>query len=286
MATPINNTASITYGYGRSGTDSAVSNTATTNLIEDYAISAYKLSNNQAFRVGENITYQIHVSNDGTLDLYNVTVSDNLGGTGLPLTFLDGSATLNINGVNTTITPTTVNPLVFTIPSVLGAGERAVITYVARVSSSLDTSIQEITNTATISANEGSVTGPVITVSPNPQVTLERAEYAEVSVTKNVSSNEVVVGETFSYTLTLSNSGNLDAFGVIVTDTLPDGFVVSSIIALTNGVQRVFQPSEYSVDPVTNTLTLTSGSAETITVPAAVNGNSGMTIITITGAIQ
>ena len=137
MPTPINNVASITYGYGRSGSDSAVSNTATTNLIEDYAISAYKLSNNQSFRVGENITYQIHISNDGTLDLYNVTMSDDLGGTGNPLSFVDGSGTLSINGVTTLIIPTTINPLVFTIPSVLPAGENAIITYVARVNSSL-----------------------------------------------------------------------------------------------------------------------------------------------------
>ena len=286
MATPINNTASITYGYGRSGSDSAVSNTATTNLIEDYAISAYKISNNLTFRNGENITYQIHISNDGTMDLYNVTVSDNLGGVTNPLSFLDGSATLNINGVNTTIIPTSINPLVFTIPSVLPAGERAIITYVARVNSSLDASVEFITNTATISANEGSTTGTPIVVSPDPTVTISRAEYAEVAVTKNVSSNEIVVGETFSYTITLSNSGNLDATGVIITDTLPNGFVISSITSLSNGTQRVFQPDEYSVDPSTNTLTLTTGATETISVPAAVNGNSGLTIITITGSIQ
>ena len=40
--------------------------------------------------------------------------------------------------------------------------------------------------------------GTPIVVSPDPSVTLNRAEYAEVSVTKNVSANEIVVGETFS----------------------------------------------------------------------------------------
>ncbi|MBQ7917735.1 MAG: DUF11 domain-containing protein [Clostridia bacterium] len=286
MATPINNTASITYGYGRSGTDSAVSNTATTNLIEDFAISAYKLSNNEFFRVGENITYQVHISNDGTLDLYNVTMSDNLGGTGNPLSFVEGSATLSIGGVTSSITPTTLNPLVFTIPSVLVAGENAIITYVARVSSSLPQEVETITNEVIVSANEGSVTGPQILVSPNPTDTISRAEYAEVQLTKNVSASEVSVGDTFSYTLTLSNSGNLEATGVIVTDTLPDGFVIDSITSVTNGVQRVFQPTEYSVDATTNTLTLTTGAAETISVPAAVNGNNGVTVITITGSIQ
>ena len=285
MPTPINNVASITYGYGRSGSDSAVSNTATTNLIEDYAISAYKLSNNQSFRVGENITYQIHISNEGTLDLYNVTMSDDLGGTGNPLVFVEGSGTLSINGVTTLITPTTINPLVFTIPSVLPAGENAIITYVARVNSSLSQDVELITNTVIVSANEGSTTGQQIFVNPNPTASLPRAEYAEVQITKNVSVNEVSVGDTFSYTLTLSNSGNVDATGVIVTDTLPEGFVIDSITSITGGIQRVFQPTEYTVDGA-NTLTLTTGSTETISVPAAVNGNNGTTIITITGSIQ
>ena len=286
MATPINNTASITYGYGRSGSDSAVSNTATTSLIEDYAISAYKLSNNQSFRVGENITYQVHISNDGVLDLYNVTMSDDLGGTGNPLTFVDGSATLSINGLTSVLIPTTINPLVFTIPSVLVAGENAIITYVAKVNSSLPQDVNDITNTVIVSANEGSVTGQQILVTPNPTTTITRAEYAEVQITKNVSASEVSVGDTFSYTLTLSNSGNIEATGVIITDTLPEGFVISSITSVSGGIQRVFQPTEYSVDSSTNTLTLTTGAAETITVPAAVNGNSGTTVVTITGSIQ
>ena len=42
MATLINNSASATYGYGREGQGSVISNVATTSLIEDFAISGTK----------------------------------------------------------------------------------------------------------------------------------------------------------------------------------------------------------------------------------------------------
>ena len=52
MAMQITNMASATYGYGREGRDSATSNVAVTNLIEDYAISGLKTALKTTFRVG------------------------------------------------------------------------------------------------------------------------------------------------------------------------------------------------------------------------------------------
>ncbi|MBQ8425408.1 MAG: DUF11 domain-containing protein [Clostridia bacterium] len=286
MATQINNSATAVYGYGRSSRDSASSNVATTNLITEYAISGYKESLNSTFRAGENITYYIHISNDGTSPLYNVTVSDNLGGTGSPLTFIDSSAVLNINGTNTTIIPTSVNPLTFVLPTPLSAGDLATLTYIARVNSGISETITEITNAATIQANEGSSTGQIIQVTPTPSVTIPLEDYADVSMTKSVSTNEITVGETFSYTITLSNSGNLDATGVVITDVLPANFVISSITTLTNGVLTTFETGDYTLDPTTNTLTLpNTSSALTITVPASTTTGDGTTIVTITGSI-
>ena len=113
MATIINNVASAPYNYGRSESGSAISNTATTNLLEEFSISGTKLSNNDTFRNGENITYQISVTNDGLSSLYNVTIFDDLGGVTNPLTFLDSSATYSVNGITSFIVPTSVNPLTF-----------------------------------------------------------------------------------------------------------------------------------------------------------------------------
>ena len=288
MATQINNTASAIYNYGTTRViqDSASSNTAVTNLITDYSISGYKQSLNTDYRAGENITYLIHISNDGTEPLYNVTISDDLGGAGTPLTYITGSASLNLNGTNTTITPTTVNPLSFVLPSPLTAGDLATITYVAKVNSALAETTTTITNTATIQANEGSSSGPIISVTPSPSVTLSLADFADISILKSVSTNSIVVGETFSYIITLSNSGNLDATGVVITDILPDNFVISSITSVTNGVQTQYTASDYTVDSNTNTLTLPSTSSSlSITVPAASATTNGTTTVTITGSI-
>lgn len=286
MATTINNTASITYAFGRSETASAVSNTATTNLIEEFSISGSKLTNNSSFRNGENLTYQITVSNDGTSSLYNVTVSDDLGGSTNPLSFLDGSGTYNINGITSFIIPTSVRPLTFVLPSPLASGETAVITYVARVSSGLAEDTDTITNSATITANEGSTTGTLITVSPNPSVSVSRGEFADVTLSKSVSASQITSGETFSYTIDLSNSGNLDATGVVITDTLPENFTISSVTSETNGVTTTFSASDYTIDASSNTLTLPTGSTLSITVPAASDGTNGTTRVIITGSIN
>ena len=286
MATQINNSVSATYAYGRSGTDSAVSNVATTNLIEEYAISGYKQTLNNTFRPGENITFLIHVQNDGTSPLYTVSVSDDLGGSTNPLAYIEGSASLNLNGTNSRIIPTSIRPLSFTLTQPLLEGESATITYVARVVSSLSSDVSQITNSVEISAREGSAAGATISVSPNPSVTLELEEFAVLNITKDVSSNEILPGEIFSYTITLENSGSLEASNVVLTDVLPAGFTISSITSVSNGVQTVFETTDYTVDLSTNTLTLPSGSDKIIVVPAATNGNAGVTIVTITGVIN
>ena len=286
MATQINNVASATYGYGRDSRASAVSNIATTNLIEDYAISGTKTPLNEEFRPGENITYQIYVRNDGTEPLYNVTVTDDYGAAGNPLSFVSGSASLNIDGVNTPIIPTSISPLTFVIPSPFASGSQATITFVMRVSAAIDPTVDSITNTATISANEGSASGPVILVAPNPTATITLEDFASLTINKAVSADEISPNETFSYTISLENTGNLDANGVIVTDVLPTGFSVSSITALTDGVLTTYEPDEYSVDPSTNTLTLPVGTGPEITVPAATSTETGLTVITVTGSIS
>ena len=286
MATQINNSVSATYAYGRSGSDTAVSNVATTNLIEEYAISGYKQSLNGTFRPGENVTYVVGVRNDGTSPLYSVTITDDLGGAGLPLSFVEGSAILNVNGVVSRIIPNSLSPLTFILTQPILEGDNATITYVARVNSALSNAISEITNTATITAREGSATGATIAVNPNPTTTLIIEEFALVNVTKDVSSNEILPGETFSYTITLENSGSLDATNVVLTDVLPEEFTVSSITSVTQGVQTVYNTADYTIDGTTNTLTVSTNPDKQISIPASNGVVSGVTVVTITGVFN
>ena len=85
----INNSASDTYGYGRDNQDSAISNVATANLVEQYSISGSKNVQNKSFRPGEILSYYITATNTGTDSLYNVTFTDDLGGVGGLLTYVD-----------------------------------------------------------------------------------------------------------------------------------------------------------------------------------------------------
>jgi len=287
MATQINNLVSATYAYGRNGSDSTVSNVATTNLIEEYAISGYKLSLNSSFRPGENITFLVGVRNDGTSPLYSVTISDDMGGA-LTDAFLyvEGSAVLNYNGLNTPIVPTDLTPLTFALSQPLLEGDNATITFVARVSPSLGADVTEITNTATITAREGSATGTIISVNPSPTVTIPLSTFALVNVTKSVSENEIVPGQLFSYRIVLENTGSLDATNVVLTDTLPAGFVINTITSVSGGVQTTYDTTDYSVDPTTNTLTLPTSTDKAIVVPASSGGVAGTTVVTITGVIN
>lgn len=286
MATQINNTASVEYAYGRSGFDSATSNVATTSLIEDYAISATKQSLNSSFRPGENITYAVAVRNDGTEPLYSVTISDDLGGANSPLSFVEGTGYVVVQGTSSQIVPTTLNPLTFTLSGVLPAGETANIFFVARVNSALAEDITSITNTVSVNAREGSATGTIISVSPSPTVTLPLEDYALLTITKEVSEPEIVPNQVFDYVITIENSGSLDATNVVVTDTLPEGFVINSIVSVTNGVTTTYTSANYTLDPSTNTLTLPTGGGVSLVVPASSGGVAGVTTITINGQIN
>ena len=286
MATQINNSASATYGYGRDGSDSATSNVATANLLEQFAMTGSKNIQNPSFRPGEILSYFVTATNTGTDSLFNLTFTDDLGGAGSPLSFVDGSAYLNFNGAVSPIIPTSIDPLTFVVPNTFVPGDIATVDFLVRVNSAITGDITSITNTVAITANEGSSTGAIYTLSPNPSVTVNLEEYANVTITKSVSTQNITEGIPFSYTLELENSGNLPATGVIITDVLPEGFVISSITATTNGITTTYDASDYSVDAATNTLTLPTNPALEITVPAYSDGGVGLTTIVITGQID
>jgi len=284
MATQINNTANVNYKFGTEGSGSAVSNVASTTLQDAFALTGTKGSNNSDFMLGENITYQITVHNEGTQTLYNITIEDNLGGENV-MTYMEGSAMAFIDGVSYNITPTSLEPFTIVLPVALSGGDNALITYVATVSESLDASVAEITNTATLYGFEEMTSTTRVDGTGELSYTLAKAEYANIDVLKEVSTPNIVVNQPFTYTLTLTNSGNQEATGVVLTDVLPEGFVINTIRSMTEGSTTTYTTSNYSVDPATNTLTLPSTEEVVITVPAGTEAGPGTTVVTITGYI-
>ena len=286
MPTPLNNQASIRYNYSGAGTGTAVSNTVTTNLLDRYTLAATKTPLSSTFRPGENVTYVIRVENNGSGDLYNVTIADDLGGgADTPLVYNPASLRAYVDSIPVTISPVVQGgTLTAVLPAPLPAGTAAILAYTAQVRPDVDFTLQSITNTVAVTANGGSAAGPAVTVTPSPTATLLRDSYAEVTLYKEADKQSVMAGEPLTYTFTLTNQGNQAADSVTLTDQLPTGFSVTQVSVSAGGATTVLAPGDYTV-AADNTITIPSTTGKAITVPAATVAAPGIATVAITGTV-
>ena len=74
---------------------------------------------------------------------------------------------------------------------------------------------------------------------------------------------------------------------MVLSDTLPQGFVITNVQSVTNGVVTTYTPSDYEVDAATNTLVLPAPeSTLNITVPAQTASGPSVTTIIIGGTVE
>ncbi len=290
MPTLLNNQASIQYDYdGAQAPSTASSNTTTTTLLDEYSLLATKEALITNFRPGDNVTYVVRIVNNGRGDLYSVTVNDNLGGApgGVnPLAYLAGSARAYSNGAaGVAITPIVApGSLTFELTNSLTPGSSVILVYMAQVITALPASISTITNIAEVSALGGSTSGQVVKASPAPTAIISREAYADLSIYKAADKMNVTNGDTLTYTFTLTNTGTEVARDVVLTDSFPPNFTISSVSVTSNGVTINYPASEYDV--TNNTITLPNANGTPIAVPAATSAGSGVTTITIAGTVS
>jgi len=289
MPTPLNNQASIRYNYNNNtGTGSASSNTVTTNLLDQYTLAATKTPLSSTFRPGENVTYIVRIENNGSGELHNVTVTDDLGGGGAnaPLTYQASSLRAFVNNTPVTVAPTVQDgALAATLPAPLAAGDVALMVYTAQVRPDAPFGLASVTNTAAVTANGGSAAGVPVAVTPSPTATIVRASYADVAIYKEADKQTVVAGEQLTYTFTLTNTGNQTADAVTLTDRLPAGFAVTQVTVDSGSGAVILPGSDYTV-AADNTITIPSASAAPIQVAAATVAAPGVTTVTVTGTMS
>ena len=205
--------------------------------------------------VGDEITYTIHLINTGTLELHNVSFTDDIP-TGLEIS--------SVTNADWTAPSQTVTAHFDTLP----AGGSQVITVRATIQSS-----GTMTNQATVTTDET----PEVLTDGNPDPTDGSQPTTFVVVPSGSSGSPALVltkqiqltgdvnndgylnpGESFRYVLVLSNTGSSAATGVHLTDPVP------AHVSVVNGSIHTSQGAVISQSPVEiNIGTVPAGSSVT-----------------------
>jgi len=240
------------------------SNTVTGEIMETVAVEKTAVSTE--YGAGDTLSYVVSLVNSGPVDVTGLTVTDDLGAYELdgatlyPLSYVDGTARLIVNGALQTA-PTVVSgpPLAFSgidIP----AGGSAVLAYEADVTGYAPLAPDSvITNTVT-------VTGGGISVPLTASATIGTMDSADLSISKALSPAVVPANGEITYSFELINTGNTEAGAadnVVVSDDFDP--ILSNIAVSFNGTAWS-RSVQYSYDETTGAFATLPGQ---ITVPAA-----------------
>lgn len=212
------NQAASTYTFtppdGRLLSGSAVSNTVTI-AVSAPNLSVVKSTASTSVAIGDTIAYSVDITNNGADPVNNVILSDP---TPDGATFVPGS--VSVNGVPfPNAHPASGIPV-----STLASGASAVVSYSVTVASvPADASID---NEASVTYTSGVFAGSTFS---NPVAV--PVFQPEIAAAKAANTTNATVGDTVTYTINISNTGNYGA-SLTVTDNIPAGttFVTNSVL--------------------------------------------------------
>lgn len=260
------------------------SNVAMGEVVGAFTVTKTAIGN--TYGRNDEVTYAISIINTTAAPLEDITVTDNLGAytvgedTLYPLSYVDGTARLFIDGVPTEgLVVTAGAPVQFsgiTIP----VGGNAIIVYEASVNEFAPLDVDDsITNTVTVNGEEASET---ITTEQEPDLT----------ITKTIEPIPVTQNGRVTYTFTILNFGNTPATAAddaVLTDTFNP--ILTDLAVTFNGAGWT-EGANYNYDEATGLFTTVAGQ---ITVPAAtytvdpdtnaVIVNPGVSELVVTGTI-
>ena len=241
---------------------------------------------------GEAVSYAVNITNTGNLPYTDLTVTDDLGAysfndtTLVPLTYIEGSIRLFVNGVLQTAPDVQAGPTLTVSGITIPADSNATLIYSARVNEFAPAGADGvITNTAT-------VTGGGLSTDITAQATVSAAQGPQLSISKALTPTTVVDNGEITYTFVILNTGNEAA---IATDNLSITDTFDPILDITavnfNGTAWT-EGTNYTYDETTGLFTTLPGQ---ITVPAATYTqdpttgayiiNPGTVTLTVTGTV-
>ena len=222
-------------GYGNVTNSLVVGNKTTGVNLTVPEINPDKTVDNEIPNFGDNVTYTVTVTNDGIGDANNVVITDVLD---KGLKFLNATGNFTYDEKTGTIT--------WTVD--LDKGE-----------------------TKTFNVNVTVLGYGVLpnTVAVGNKTAVRNITVPEIITVKEVNSSDIHIGDEITYTITVSNSGKINATNVVIRDILPEG--LKFINASNDGVY----------DPVTGIITwilnITANSTVDLTADVCVNKSGNIT---------
>ncbi|MBB5212680.1 isopeptide-forming domain-containing fimbrial protein [Microbulbifer hydrolyticus] len=216
---------------------------------------------------GDTITYTINYGNNGTVDATGVVITESLP----DYVIYDPADNPGwvLNG----------DTLTYDIGD-LAAGETGSVQLIVTVIDPLPSGVEETNNTVSIDGDEDN--GPDPTPEDNTDTDVTPLEAAPDYVIDKIENFEDPAnpGDTIEWTIEVTNEGNQDGTGVVVTDTLPDTSLFNSFTASDGGV----------IDLDAGTVTwdigdLAVGETVTLTLSAIVNESVPTDIPTQTNSV-
>ena len=266
------------------------SNVAVGEILE--VLSATKTAVMNDYTRGDDVTYVISLVNSGSSAVTGISISDNLGAYSFneeilyPLTYVEGSAHLYINGVLQPAPAVTAGPpLVFSGIN-LPANSNLLLIYEAEANQFAPLGVGEsIVNVATVTG-----VGLPATVTVTETVTPE--EEPNLTITKSIEPVPVTENGVLTYRFLIQNFGNTEA---VATDnvTLTDTFdpILSGLSVTLDGATWT-EGVEYNYDETTGVFATVPSQ---ITVPAATYAQDpetgawvitpGVALLTVTGTV-
>lgn len=207
--------ASTNPSIGRSPTFNVGEGEALENDVGFYQatnIEIKKVANVSEAKIGENVTYTITVINHGPNMVFGATVSDTLP-TGLVnanwTCVTSGSSACSAAGTGNI--NDTVNIMV---------GEDIVYTLTATVSEEV-TPNSTLENVATVTLPSGVIDTTESDNNAKATITISQIT-ADVSIVKSSNTDVVIIGDSVSYSIVVTNNGPDSVEGLTVNDTMPE----------------------------------------------------------------
>lgn len=232
----INNVANVIYNVDILGDSKevCVNSNAVSLILKKPEITVSKISNNQSVLVGETFQYTITVKNTGNIEIQNIILTD-------PLPPQINVVSITINGQNSSIKK--LNGMSI---GNLDIGEMCIIVLTVKaISATLNSFTNKIIARGIAQSNPNEQPIIVTGASQDPSgITIEDINNT-LSIVKLENISTAIVGDIVTYTLEVTNTGNILYNDVIIQDTLAS--------------QLKFRPNSLMINNISSSANIESG---------------------------